>query len=108
MDLPKHAVTLDQAQTWIANWQGRKDIPGASIKANLIPAQDVNDIFMKDTGFTEYRGYNAITDEGEFKFLLVGVDASGNDMVDYAKGYYVYDMTTPCPSVCSLNRWWER
>ncbi|MCC3217133.1 hypothetical protein LIV57_17835 [Chryseobacterium sp. X308] len=107
MELPKHAVLLDDAKKWISNWQNTEIIDGTSIRAHLIPAKDVHDIFINDKGFERYRGYNAITDEGEFKFLLVGVDADNNDIVDYDKGYYVYDMTTPCPSVCSTAKWWN-
>lgn len=107
MELPEHAVLLDDAKKWISNWQNTKIIDGTSIRAHLIPAKDVHDIFIDDKGFVRYRGYNAITDEGEFKFLLVGVDADNNDIVDYDKGYYVYDMTTPCPSVCSTAKWWN-
>ncbi|UKB82269.1 hypothetical protein LF887_14775 [Chryseobacterium sp. MEBOG06] len=107
MELPKHAVLLKDAKKWINNWQNRKDIDGMSIKAHLIPAQDVDDIFSKDKGIEKFRGYNAITDGGEFKFLLVGVDDKDNDIVNYETGDYIYDMTTPCPSVCSANKWWE-
>lgn len=107
MELPKHAVLLDDAKKWISNWQNTKIIDGTSIRAHLIPAKDVHDIFIDDKGFVRYRGYNAITDEGEFKFLLVGVDEDNNDIVDYDKGDYVYDMTTPCPSVCSTAKWWN-
>lgn len=107
MELPKHAVSLDDAKTWISNWQNRNDINGMSIRAHIIPVQDVNDIFNKDKGFEQYRGYNAITDQGEFKFLMVGVDSNGNDIVNYEDGFYVYDMTTPCPSVCSAEKWWN-
>lgn len=106
MELPKHAVTLKDAIQWILNWQGEK-IVGNEIRAHMIPAKDAFDIFYNDKGFENYRGYNAKTDEGEFKFLMVGVDDEGNDIVDYDKGYYIYDMTTPCPSVCSKVEWLE-
>ncbi|MEE6126114.1 hypothetical protein V2E39_01805 [Chryseobacterium arthrosphaerae] len=105
MELPKHAVPLKDAQRWIQNWQTRTDITGTEIKAHMIPPKDVSDIFTKDPNVINLRGYNAINDDKEFKFLLVGVDILGDDMVDYEKGYYIYDMTTPCPSVCSRVQW---
>jgi hypothetical protein len=105
MELPKHAVSLENAKNWIRNWQERTEIGGNEIKAHMIPSKDAFDIFYNDKGFENYRGYNAITDQGEFKFLMVGVDADGNDIVDYDRGYYIYDMTTPCPSVCSRVEW---
>lgn len=107
MELPKHAVSLTDAKRWISNWQERTDITGTEIKAHLIPPQDIADIFTDDPNVINLRGYNAINDNKEFKFLIVGVNILNEDMVDYDKGYYIYDMTTPCPSVCSMTRWWE-
>lgn len=106
VNLPEQAVDLDVAKKWIANWQDDKEVDRASVKAYLIPHQDIADI-QQEQGWDNYRAYNGITEEGEFKLLIVGVNAEGNDLVDYNTGDYVYDMTTPCPSVCSLNVWWE-
>lgn len=107
MELPKHAVLFEDAVEWINNWQTRTDITGTEIKAYLIPPKDVYDIFTKDPNVKDLRGYNAINNNKEFKFLIVGVDENGNDIVDYNNGSYIYDMTTPCPSVCSKSKWWE-
>jgi hypothetical protein len=108
MELPKHAVTLEEAIRWTNRWQERTDIKGAEIKAHRIPPKDITDIFAKDPDVVDLRGYNAINDDNEFKFLIVGVGKNNRDLVDYEKGYYVYDMTTPCPSVCSTVIWWEQ
>ena len=105
-NFPEQAVELDVAKEWIANWQNNEEVDRASVKAYLIPYQDIAYI-QKEQGWVNYRAYNGITGEGEFKLLIVGVDEEGNDLVDYNTGDYVYDMTTPCPSVCSLNVWWE-
>lgn len=105
MELPKHAVSFNDAIEWIKNWQIRTDISGTEIKAHHIPSKDVYDIFFKDPNVKGLRGYNAIDNDKVFKFLMVGVGEDGNDIVDYEKGYYVYDMTTPCPSVCSKSKW---
>lgn len=112
--VPKNAVTLEQAQRWIANWKNDQNIKRSSVKAYLIPHQDITDI-QKEKGWVNYRAYNAITDEGEFKLLIVGVDKDGNDIVHYSKSDelggaeddFVYDLTRPCPSYCSENIWWE-
>lgn len=108
MELPKHAVPLETAIKWIKNWQLKELISGLEIKAHMIPQKDVYDIFTKDPNVENLRGYNAIDDDGVYKFLLVGVDDKGDDIVDYDNGYYVYDMTTPCPSVCSNTIWWDQ
>ncbi|AZB26833.1 MULTISPECIES: hypothetical protein [Chryseobacterium] len=108
MELPKNAVSLEDAIRWTKRWQLKELTSGVEIKAHMIPSKDAFDIFYNDKGFKNYRGYNAINDEGVFKFLLVGVDDDGNDIVDYSNGDYIYDMTTPCPSVCSKVVWWEQ
>lgn len=108
MELPKHAVTLENAIQWTKRWQLKELISGLEIKAHMIPKKDVEDIFGKDPNVAHLRGYNAIDDDGVYKFLLVGVDDKGDDIVDYDNGYYVYDMTTPCPSVCSKTIWWDQ
>lgn len=108
MELPKHAVLLEDAITWTKRWQLKELTSGLEIKAHMIPKQDIQDIFIKDPNVANFRGYNAIDNEGVYKFLMVGVDDKGNDIVDYDNGYYVYDMTTPCPSVCSKVIWWEQ
>lgn len=112
--IPKNAVTLEQAQKWIANWKNDQKMKRSSVTAYFIPHQDITDI-QKEKGWINYRAYNAITDEGEFKLLIVGVDKDGNDMVNYPKSGalenaqddYVYDLTRPCPSYCSDNVWWQ-
>ncbi len=108
MELPKHAVLLVDAITWTKRWQLKELTSGLEIKAHMIPKKDVEDIFGKDPNVAHLRGYNAIDDDGVYKFLLVGVNDRGDDIVDYDNGYYVYDMTTPCPSVCSKVTWWDQ
>lgn len=105
MELPENAIELDVAKSWISNWRQKESISTGDVIAYLIPSVDVKEI-SAENGWANFRTYNAINEEGEFKLLIVGVDENGNDLVDYNAGDYVYDMTTPCPSVCSLNEWW--
>lgn len=112
--LPKHAIALDEAKKWIANWRNSVKVNTNEVTAHLIPKGDITEI-QQEKGWRKYRAYQAITDKGEFKLLIVGVDDNGNDLVNYPSteeydntSYdYVYDFTTPCPSACSLNIWWE-
>lgn len=103
--LPQNAITLVQAKEWISNWKNKGSITTTDIIAHLIPAINIENIKIQN-GWQDYRAYNAINDTGEFKLLLVGVDANNNDLVDYDNGLYVYDFTSPCPSLCANNRWY--
>lgn len=107
MKTPVLHVPLEDARKWIHNWQMQEKIKGTQIICHLLPSIDVYEIFKIENGTERFRGYNAINDEGEYKFLMVGVDPDGNDMVDPDRRWYIYDMTTPCPSACSANKWWE-
>jgi hypothetical protein len=102
--LPQNAITLEQAKEWISNWKNRGTITTSDIIAHLIPAINIESIKVQN-GWQDYRGYNAITNEGEFKLLLVGTDANKNDLVDYENGLYVYDLSEPCPNTCSNSVW---
>lgn len=98
-------IKLDTAMSYTAGWRRiakeRLD-PEDYVKAFLIPMIDFTEILAEGAvSVRAYLGNNEAT--GEKKLLLVGVDAEGNDMIDYAEGMYVYDFTTPCPAMCDKN-----
>jgi hypothetical protein len=33
--------------------------------------------------------------------MIVGVDANGNDLIDPARGLFIYNFIKPCPSACN-------
>lgn len=69
------------------------------VKAFTIPMENYTQI--QATGAVKVRAYLGEEPDGTKSLLLVGVDAQGNDMIDYANGQYVYDFTSPCPSSCA-------
>jgi hypothetical protein len=98
-------IKLDSAVSYTAGWRRmakeRLD-PEDYIKAFLIPMTDFTNILAE--GAVSVRAYLGNNEEtGEKKLLLVGVDADGNDMIDYDAGKYVFDFTTPCPAMCDKN-----
>ncbi len=48
-----------------------------------------------------YLGLDTSIIPNEPHLMVVGVDSNGNDMLDYTKGQYAYDLTKPCPSYCT-------
>ncbi len=89
------ATAQEWARTWIAN-------PSNTIKAHLIPQINITQL-MAQANVQDIRAYVGIDDKGVTKLMLVGVDANGNDLIDAANGYYIYDFTSSCPPVCDVN-----
>ena len=101
--LPPNAIEITQAVTWVNKWRDL-DPRILPLKGFVIPKVDLTEVLGEEP--TSVRTYMAIdpddtNDETKYHLLVVGVDSSGNDMVDPDKGEYVYDFTQPCPSICS-------
>jgi len=88
-------IPLDTAKQWAATWQ--KD---NTLKAFLIKKENIDSILAAGGNVANFRGYIGIDDTGSPVFMLVGVDASGNDLIDETDGQMVYDYNNPCPSHC--------
>ncbi len=99
----QNVLPLDVAKEESANWRAiaNEKFGEGYIKAFNIPLVDLTQILAE--GATSVRAYLAASEDGEKKLLLVGVDAQGNDMIDYENGQYVFDFTTPCPPTCAPN-----
>lgn len=96
---PENVVPLEQAQLWVNNWKNAPSINPLSLRGFLIPEVDLTQV-IAEPGVVDVRGYLGIKEDGEFKFLICGVDEFGNDLVNYDAGHYVYDFTQPCPPTC--------
>ena len=97
--MSQNTITLAQAQQWAKNW---RDNPNPSVIALLIPEVDLTQVIAeKET--VNVRTYLGIDDENNCKLMIVGVDESGNDLIDDAKGQYIYDMSSACKPDCDVN-----
>lgn len=99
--LPPNAIDINTATIWVKRW--RETAANPPVKGFLIPQLDITSA-MAESGFADVRAYMGIElvdDAPVYHLLIVGVDGSGNDMVDPALNQYVYDFTRPCPSLCS-------
>lgn len=101
--LPPNAIEVATAQIWVEKWRDSDQV--LPKKGFLIPKIDITEV-MAEAEVANVRTYMAIDpDDGndmtKYHLLVVGVDSSGNDMLDPDKGQYVYDFTQPCPATCS-------
>lgn len=95
-----HHLDLQDAVDWTKKW--RQDNP-TSLKAFLVAFSEVTDI-MAETNAASFRVYFGLDDTGAEKLILVGVDGSGNDIINpVVDGHQIsgtYDFNTPCPPTC--------
>ncbi|WP_264559271.1 hypothetical protein [Flavobacterium sp. N2270] len=97
--MAKNTITLQQAQEWAAAWRSN---PNNTVKAFLIPNVDLTQLLAEE-GVQDVRAYVGIDGNNEQKLMLVGVDDNGNDLINEAKGQFIYDFTQPCPEKCDIN-----
>lgn len=100
-------VRVHTAIDWVTRWNQNVNNGGGYVQQNPIyafdlPHDDVTQVF-KQTGAATFRIYMGIEDGGGYKAALVGVDAKGNDMTDTLKGFFAYDLSTPCPPFCDTT-----
>ena len=95
-------IPLQTAIDWTTAWRA---VNANAIKAYTISSQEINDI-MAETGAVSIRLYFGL-DNGVQKLVLVGVDATGKDIINpVVKGQVVsgtYDFVNPCPPTCDAT-----
>lgn len=97
--MSQNTITLEQAQQWAKNW---RDNPDTAVIAFFIPEVDLTQV-IAERETVNVRTYLGIDDLGNSKLMIVGVDANGNDLINDAKGQYIYDFTVGCPQNCDVN-----
>lgn len=109
---PRVASTIDtisesRYNTWTSNWEthGARFTDTMLIKSFTIPQIDLTEVFGETPRPAQARFVHGL-DMSSLPFvphlLVVGVDANGRSMIDYANGQYVYDLSCPCPKLCGV------
>lgn len=108
----KNIIDLSTAISWVQNW--RNKLPTKDPKTTLpnlngfvIPVVDITQIITDNPGIVSVRGYLG-HDGIEYKLMIVGVDANGNDLIDQNTQtnptlHNIYDFTRACPTICDVN-----
>lgn len=87
-----HDISLDDAKKWTANYRSAN--PGA-IKAHFFGKQAIQDI-LNQTNCVGIRIYYANDDRGNKHLVIVGADASENDLYNGK----LAEKSMPCPPYC--------
>jgi hypothetical protein len=89
-------IPLTTAAEWTANYRATGGTSETLTIAQYFGEKIILSILAQD-GCFGIRFYYAIDGSGNDTLIMVGVDASGNDLVDGI----VADFSLPCPASCS-------
>ncbi len=99
-------ISLNTFNTWTQNWERNAAtwIGSNSLKGFNLPLIDLENVLGESPDSSRF--YLGLESDGSggfnAKLMIVGVKA-GVDMIDYAKGQYVYDVSSACPPFCGGN-----
>ena len=108
---PGDKIPLKTAEEYTKHWRNAKRKEKAKIygdiKGFLIPKEDIEGLYRTKNA-DGARAYLGLTDEGEFKLIMVAVQkinetdyrdlvTEGEDDAD------IYDFTRPCPNQCDCE-----
>jgi hypothetical protein len=88
-------ISLELAKGWTKDY--RTANPG-EIKAHYIGSNIINDILAQD-GCVGIRTYYALNELEKKELVMVGVNSSGEDLVEGI----IADRTWPCPTACDAG-----
>lgn len=96
-----NVITLEQAQEWAKNWNLHKldFFKTRDLKAFRISEQVIRDVTAPER-VIDIRTYLGLDNDMNPHMMIVGVDADGDDLIDYTAGLYIYNFAKPCPSNC--------
>ncbi len=96
-----HVITLDQAVKYIQNF---KKSPAAPTTKGGYFGKNIFDKILAQGGVVGIRYYYAAKDDGSPTLVLVGVDSTGNDMVQGILGEWATQCPPFCPQTNQLNK----
>jgi hypothetical protein len=88
-----HMISLDVATRYVQNFSKKPTAP--TIKGGYF-GRNIFERILSQDGCVGIRCYYAKTDSGESTLVLVGVDSTGNDLVQGTLG----ESIIPCPPWC--------
>ncbi|GEM_PF-3535336 len=91
-----HQIPKDTAIKYIHNFINSSAAPLVMIKGGAFN-RDVIDNILGQNGCIGIRVYYGMHDDGKYTFIIVGVDAAGDDLSDGI----IAQVPIPCPPFCS-------
>jgi len=103
---PEDTISLNKFYTWTNNWKndGKAFINSQPkfLKYFTMPLVDLQQVLGESPDSARFHlGLRMDTIPNIPHLIVVGVDENGNDMLNYSKGQYAYDVSLPCPPACN-------
>jgi len=98
-------IDYETAKKWAANYRATLENPD-DIRGHFFGFEAIQQL-LNESSCVGIRIYYALDETGNKKLLLVGVDASGEDLLPSASealdggGNIILDFSFPCPDYCS-------
>ncbi len=102
----KDTISLERFNKWRSAWenQGESYLDTASLfKYFTLPMVDLKEVLNERADSTKFYFGLDEYDKNKYtlKFMLIGLDSKGEDLIDYEKQAYVYDYSSLCPPFCN-------
>lgn len=97
-------ISLYKFNKWKTAWNtsGASYMNSTLTEYFTLPLVDLTELLGEDPAQSRfYLGLDESVTPNVPHLMVVGVDSRGNDMIDYASGQYVYDVSKPCPTDCN-------
>lgn len=101
----KDTISEKKFNKWKKAWEKDGGVfkdTSALFQYFTMPIVDLQEVLAENAVGTKfYFGLERLAkDKHEMKFMLVGTDSNGDDLIDYVKENYIYDFSRLCPYVC--------
>lgn len=105
----KDTISQQKFTTWRQNWNmyGKSYTQGTLTRYFTMPLVDITEFDNNRSSAVvasrfhlgmEINGTDSIP-----HLMLVGVNANGDDVIDFSNDQFIYDVTTPCPTSCGVS-----
>lgn len=97
-------ISIEKFQNWTSNWTRiNGEFRDSIVRSFTMPIVDLTNIVGEKPAKSRfYLGVDTLTTPVTPHLMVVGVNAAGQDMIDYSNGLYIYDVSTPCPPICGI------
>lgn len=97
------SISLQTFMDWKRNWTryGQDYTADTLTRYFTMPIIDLKEVIGEQADSARfYLGLDTTVSPRYPHIMLVGVDSTGKDLIDYNNGLYAYDVSSPCPPVC--------
>lgn len=99
----RDTISIQKFNQWVGAWerQGSQYTQNVNMRYFTIPLSNFTQMAPTNpSAVRSYLGLDTTVVPAVAHLIFVGVDAAGQDMVDYQNGQYYYNFSDLCPNNC--------